>query len=271
MEYTNKNALKDINSLLKYFASVDKVFLFLDFDGTLVRIRKNPYDVKLSKKAVSALEKISKNPKILTGVVSGRKIIDLEIFLGDHLSKSFNLFGCHGSEIKFRNENIKIAPEALGSRESIKLIQGVIEKKFTGSDGFIFEKKENSFAVNYRNAKYSEKGKIEDLKNTFLELEKKYPIKLLDLKKVLEIVPCNINKGLAIKETMKKYNTILKTNSHVFICIGDDITDESLFMENINGINIKVGPNNSNGTYANFFLNNIKEVLIFLNKISYIN
>ncbi|MCL4384757.1 MAG: trehalose-phosphatase [Cyanobacteria bacterium] len=268
MEHTKRNILKDIDNLLKYLASFDKIFIFSDFDGTLVRFRKNPHDVRLSKKAFYVLENISKNLKIITGIVSGRKISELEFFLGNHFSENFNLFGCHGSEIKFKGANIKIATEALESRESIKLIQDIIEKKFINIDSFIFEEKEKSFAVNYRNTKYSEKKKIEDMKNTFLEFEKKYPVKLLDLKKVFEIVPYNINKSIAIKATMKKYYKMLKENNYIFLCIGDDITDENLFMENISGINIKVGSDNLDNTFAQFFLSNIKEVFIFLNKIS---
>jgi len=271
MKLTQRNVLKDIDSIKKYFGLFDKIFIFLDFDGTLVRFRKNPYDVKLSKKAFYVLEKISKNSKIINGIVSGRKISELEFFLGDHLSKSLNLFGCHGSEIKFKNMDIKIAEEAVESIESIKFIQNIIEKEFINTHGFIFEKKENSFAVNYRNAFNSEKKKIEYLKGVFLEFEKKYPVKLLDLKKVFEIVPRNINKSFAIKATAKKYYNILKENSCIFLCIGDDTTDENLFMENLDGVNIKVGVVSPNGTNANFILNNIKEVIIFLNKISCIS
>jgi len=271
MKLACRNALENINSLIEYLGSFDKFFIFSDFDGTLVRFKKNPYEVRLSKKAFYVLQKISKNSKIITGIVSGRKISDLEFFLGNHLSKHFDLFGCHGSEIKFKNMDIEIVAESLESIESIKLIQDIIEKKFINTPGFIFEKKENSFAVNYRNALNSEKKKIEDLKDAFLEFEKKYPVKLLDLKKVFEIVPRNINKSFAIKATVKKYYKTLKEDSYIFLCIGDDITDENLFIENINGINVKVGADSLNGTNANFFLNNINEVIIFLNKISCIN
>ncbi|MCE5329527.1 trehalose-phosphatase [bacterium] len=265
------NALNYIDSLIEYLDLFDKIFIFSDFDGTLVRFKKNPCEVRLSKKAFYALEKISKNSKIITAIVSGRKISELEFFLGNNLLKNLNLFGCHGSEIKFKNMDIEIAAEALESNKSIKSIQDIIEKKFINTSGIIFEKKENSFAVNYRNILNSEKKKIEDLKDAFLEFEKKYPVRFLDLKKVFEIVPHNINKSFAIKATVKKYCKTLKENSYVILCIGDDITDENLFMGNVNGINIKVGVASLSNTNANFFLNNINEVIMFLNKISYIN
>jgi trehalose-phosphatase len=218
--------------------------------------------------AFSILEKISINPKIITGIVSGRKISELEFFMGNYLSENFNLFGCHGSEYKFKNSDIETAAEALDSIKSIKLIQEVIEKKFLNIRSFIFEKKGKSFAVNFRNAKSSQEKQIEDMKNIFLELEEKYPVKFLALKKVFEIVPDSINKSYAIKATVKKYYKMLEQNSHVFICIGDDTTDENLFIENKDGINIKVGSDNPDTTKASYFLNNRSEVLAFLKKVS---
>jgi trehalose 6-phosphate synthase/phosphatase len=268
MERAFRNALKESDKLLKYCGTLDKIFIFSDFDGTLVGFRKNPNEVRLSKKAFSILEKISINPKIITGIVSGRKISELEFFMGKYLSENFNLFGCHGSEYKFKNANTETAAEALEPIKSIKLIQETIEKKFPGEGNFIFEKKGKSFAVNYRNTKSSEDAQIEDMKNIFLEFEKKYPVKFLDLKKVFEVVPYSINKSYAIKATVKKYYKIMKYNSHIFICMGDDTTDENLFIENFDGINIKVGSDNPDDTKANYFLNNISEVLAFLKEIS---
>jgi trehalose-phosphatase len=271
MEYGERNALKDVDTLLKKLTSYNKIFIFLDFDGTLVGLRKYPENVRLSKRASYALKKIFKNLKIITGIVSGRKIKELEFFLGNDLSQNFNLFGCHGSEIKFKNTRVKIASEALRSIKSIKLIQDIIEKKFINISSLIFEKKEKSFAVNYGNAKYSEKKQIEEMKNLFQGFEKKYPVKLLELKKVFEIVPDGITKGLAIKTTIKRYRKMLKENNYIFLCIGDDITDENLFMENKEGINIKVGCSKNTHTNAHYFLKNINEVLILLKKISYID
>ena len=268
MEFTDRNALKDIGNLLKYIASFDRIFIFSDFDGTLARFRKNPRNVKLSRKASCTLEKILKNLKIITGIVSGRKISELEFFLGSHLSENFNLFGCHGSEIKFKNKNIKIAAEVMESMEIIRLIQENIEKNFKNESSFIFEKKESSFAVNYRNTGYMKKNKIDEMKNSFLEFEKIFPVKFLDLKKVFEIVPSNINKSTAIKETIKEYGSILEECSYIFLCLGDDTTDENLFIENKNGVNIKVGIDNLDTTHAQYFLSSIKEVFSFLSKIA---
>jgi len=260
--------LEQFDSVLKYISSFERILLFSDFDGTLARIRKDPKSVKLSKKGQHILNKIIGNKKIIAGIVSGRKIVELEAFLGTQISGNINLFGCHGSEIKFKGSDIFVAEEAQKAKKSFEPIMNFIINKYDKIRGLVFEKKENSFAVNYRNIKYSDKDKITVIKNDFNEITDRYPVRLLDLKKVLEIVPLDVDKSLAIKATMVKYGKILKPYTQLKICIGDDITDENLFLKNNDGINVKISPVNNQDTHARFFLKNLSENYIFLNKIS---
>lgn len=267
-QYIVIDLLKELDNVLNHISSFNKILLFSDFDGTLVAIKKNPKNVKLSKKAEYILNKIIKNEKIIAGIVSGRKISELEFFLGSHIYENINLFGCHGSEMKFKGSKIHVAEQAEKAKKNLAPIMNFIVSKYNEISGLVFEKKENSFAVNYRNIKYSDKNKIDDMKNDFLEMISKYPARLLDLKKVLEIVPLDVDKSLAIKATMDEYNKIVKSCNHVKLCIGDDITDENLFRENSDGINVKITSPDNQVTSAGYFLNNISENYIFLNKIS---
>jgi len=263
-----ENILNNINNVLEYISSFDKVFLFSDFDGTLVRIRKNPRDVRLSKKAAYILNKIIRKEKIITGIVSGRKVSELELFLGGKIAGNVNLFGCHGAEIKFKDSDILIAQEALKAREGLKLIHDFMVKKYGDLKGIIFEEKENSFALNYRNISRMDRNVLNNIKKDMISFENKYPVRLLNLKKVFEIVPLDVDKSIAIKATMQKYKKLLEKNTHIKLCIGDDVTDEYLFKENKDGINIKIDPLHNKDTNAQFFLSNMKETFIFLNRIS---
>lgn len=260
--------LKELDRVVKHISSFDTILLFSDFDGTLAAIRRDPKNVRLSKKGKTVLNKIFTNEKIITGIVSGRKISELESFLGRDLSENVNLFGCHGSEMKFAGSEICIAKEAEKANKILAPITDFIMDKYSKISGIVFEQKENSFAVNYRNIKYSDKKKIDDMKKDFMEITNRYTARLLDLKKVLEVVPAEVDKSLAIKETLNKYKRLLESCNHLKICIGDDITDENLFCSNIEGINIKITSDNRSDTCAEFFLNNISENYFFLEKIS---
>ncbi len=260
--------LKELDNVLDHIKSFDKILIFSDFDGTLVSIKRNPENVRLSKKGISILNKILKNKKIITGIVSGRKISELQSFLGNDISENVNLFGCHGSEIRFKGSVTKIAREAEKAKENIIPIINFIMDKYNKIRGVVFEQKENSFAVNYRNIRDSDIEKINEMKIDFLKMTNRYSARLLNLKKVLEVVPDDVDKSLAIKATMNEYGKILKSCNHLKLCIGDDITDENLFIENNEGINVKIAPDKTSSTRAGFFLNNISEYYVFLKKIS---
>jgi trehalose-phosphatase len=56
------------------------VILFLDYDGTLVSIKKTPMEAKAPKRAIDLLNHIADNENIAITIVSGRKIDDYYIF-----------------------------------------------------------------------------------------------------------------------------------------------------------------------------------------------
>ncbi|MCG2790130.1 MAG: HAD hydrolase family protein, partial [Actinomycetia bacterium] len=91
--------------------------------------------------------------------------------------------------------------------------------------------------------------------------EKNNPIKVMMMKKVIEIIPTNIDKGQVIKVITKREGC---TENSLIVCIGDDLTDEYLFKENMKGINIKVAKKIKNKTSASYFLKNTTEVFNFL-------
>jgi len=84
------------------------------------------------------------------------------------------------------------------------------------------------------------------------------------MKKVIEIIPTNIDKGQVIKVIKKREEY---TENSLIACIGDDLTDEYLFKENLNGINIRVTKKIKNKTFASYFLKNTTEVFNFLSII----
>lgn len=81
------------------------------------------------------------------------------------------------------------------------------------------------------------------------------------MKKVIEVKPEGTNKGNAVCTVNRKYK---KNIPSLNICLGDDVTDEYLFKSNISGINIKVGKVVHQGSKAEYYLKNIKEVHHFL-------
>ena len=90
-------------------------------------------------------------------------------------------------------------------------------------------------------------------------------LKLLKGNKVLELVPKNSNKGIAINFFMNKQPFLNK----IPVFIGDDVTDEYGFnsVNNLGGYSIKVGYQSN--TLANFFIKDTTSVPKFLNFVSF--
>jgi len=75
-----------------------KVFLFLDYDGTLVSFKPRPEQAKPSKKLLKLLKKLCAKKNFVVSVVSGRTMKELKGFLP---IKNLVFASNHGTEISF--------------------------------------------------------------------------------------------------------------------------------------------------------------------------
>ena len=82
---------------------------------------------------------------------------------------------------------------------------------------------------------------------------------MYDGNKTIEITSSAMHKGHAVNE-------ILKNNYEFIFCAGDDVSDEYMF-KNLprNSISVMIGKNSN---YSDYYLNNPKEILNLLQKIT---
>ncbi len=98
--------LEDVSNQLK---NASCVLLFLDYDGTVVPICKEPSLALLSKEKKSVIRTLSRIPWLFAGIISGRPLKEVRKLLGDE--KLFYA-GNHGFEILFR-EKVWVHPELM--------------------------------------------------------------------------------------------------------------------------------------------------------------
>ncbi|MFZ3106787.1 MAG: trehalose-phosphatase, partial [Candidatus Hydromicrobium sp.] len=107
MEKRNSFLFEDnllLDELKKRIEYSGKIFLFLDYDGTLARIRKNPLSASLSKNKIMLLKKISNNKKIVLTIISGRTIENLILVSEINFLEKINIAGTHGSQLLIKNK-----------------------------------------------------------------------------------------------------------------------------------------------------------------------
>jgi trehalose 6-phosphate phosphatase len=238
-------ALREIADRLR---AADTRVLLLDLDGTLVRIRKRPEDVRVSQNTKRLLARLAALPGTTVAILSGRTVQSLKklIDLGE-----VRYFGLHGAE-----EGGKAARVSGEQRKALRQAKRSARQTLTEFSGIKVEDKGLGFTVHYREA---EPAAIRDAGQALhtIMAPLRHALHVLDGKKVWEILPLQIpGKGQTMKRVMAN------CPAAALAYIGDDEPDELAFAALDGHVTIRVGENKN--THARFFLRNSSEVLRFL-------
>lgn len=255
MKYLFKS-LNNIKPLLKD----RRLFVFLDYDGTIAPIRPKPRLAVISKRAKNILRKLSQTPQCKLAVISGRSLKDVSRMVG---LNNIIYGGNHGLELKGPQVRFK-SPVSKKHGDIIKKISRDLHNKLRSIKGVLIENKGLSLSVHYR--RVSDKN-IPLVKTIFCEATAfnlwRNEIRVRMGKMVLEVCPpVNWDKGKAVLWLLRNMSSSKNTPAFP-IYIGDDMTDEDAFgiLKNA-GLTIFVGrPQKTN---AQYYVNDIDEVIDFL-------
>lgn len=204
---------------------------FFDIDGTLTEIRARPDEVTLQKEVKLALQLLCENGQALA-LISGRTFPEI-----DKLTSPLMLPGAaiHGALI--RHHEGRMESTSSQNHSVISQVREYLKIAITDYPDLYVENKDIAFALHYRKVP----ALAEVAKRIATEIVNSYPDYFLvqQGKCVCELNPCNVSKGLAVKKIM---DTAIFRNK-IPIYVGDDVTDESAFLEvnRMKGLSIKVG------------------------------
>ena len=208
--------------------------LFLDYDGTLAEIKKNPSDALPNEPIKVLFELLSQNKKPDFYLISGRKRDDLDEWFARY---EFNMIAEHGYYFK---ESGKAEWEVFDLQADLSWKPQIIDvfQLYTGmTPGSFVEEKTSSVVWHYRSSD-PEFGqwKANQLVAELYEMLSNLPVVIHHGKKIVEISSIHINKGAVLEYFVQEmdYDAVL--------CAGDDETDESMFrLANERLITVKVG------------------------------
>ncbi len=235
---------------------IRKIALFLDFDGTLVPIKKEPDLCYLTDDVKRELKALLCFPSIRIIILTGRSLSDIKRRVG---IKNIYYGGNHGVDICGPDIRF-IHPDAERARGILRRIKRQLNTKFRDIDGVFIEDKKYSLTLHYRAAGREKVSSILSLfYKTTGELIKEYGLDIIKGKSVLEIFPSTSwNKGRAALWLLSKLN-----GEFFPIYIGDDITDEGAFSAlRDRGITVCVG--RSKQTFADYYIKSQREIVKFL-------
>jgi len=259
-----KSLFLNLKHIVSSLPKTGRIFLFLDYDGTLSPIVRNPNKAILPSKTRQILSKLVNNKRVVVSVVSGRMLSQVKALVG---LKGIYYAGCHGLEID-RVGKSYLLPHLAKIKEQVSDIIGKLEIELKSIAGWEIEDKGIIFALHYRRVKNHD---IEKLKYAFYSIVRGYlsegDIVAARGKKVFEVRPAlNWDKGRYCLYLMNKLKG--KREKIVPVYIGDDVTDETAFkVLKEKGITVFVKGERKT-SLAEYYLSSTNEVVKFLGQLN---
>ena len=247
----------------KIISKSNSIFLFLDYDGTLVPFKDRPTDVTTSKSIKKIIRQLIRNPKVTVTIVTGRTLRDIKRLLK---IQGLSYIALHGLHIESSSGFQFSWHKANQARLLIKKIKEDVQLKLRKENGAFLEDKELTLVLHYR---LVSTDKIKSIQETFKRsvnrIDKKKILEIINGAKVIEARPKGWNKGKAVEQFLLKNSN--KKNI-LTIYIGDDITDEDAFQFIAKkGISIYVTNKSNRKTAAQYWVKNPDQVFLFLRSL----
>ncbi len=227
--------MREIGEALERIAAAARagrsIALFLDFDGTVSPIVKEPSAAKPAAKTLSLLRRLAPHAQII--IISGRELADVASRIP--LPGAWYA-GDHGFDMRIGGEAVS-ADVPPPMRQALARALKELEDALARAPGIVVERKRTTFSMHFRNA--TERNAKEALRIAQAVLApyiKEGTLASNVGKKVLEVRP-NIrwDKGEAALLMLQRIPEPFP------VAIGDDTTDEDMFRALREGVTVRIG------------------------------
>ena len=251
--------LSDVQRTIESRPADTAFVLLLDFDGTLAEFNADPDAPELTAERYELLVRISGQPNVSLGIVSGRRLDDLRsrTRLPDHVYHA----GLHGIEIEV-NGRRSTHPDLEAATARLDGLAVTLQRLMSEFPGAYVEDKGASVAVHTRRLPWDAHEKVfaraDVLAVPWIANDH---VRRLEGNAVVEYLPAiNGHKGDAMNWIVADVETKLQRRAWVAY-IGDDVTDEDAFRAITSGIGVLVGLRPTSATHK---LDGISDVDRFL-------
>jgi trehalose 6-phosphate phosphatase len=232
-----KLKFKDRQKYLQQIRAADKLYLFLDYDGTLAEFAPTPDDIHPDLELIDLLGQFVRHPQIHTAIISGRRLSHIRKLIP---VSGLLLAGTYGIEMITPSGERVERVDFQSVRPYLENIKPQWKELIRPFPEFYLEDKGWSLALH---AKQVDRDRAEKTLQQARErvIRAELPTNLFQLlggDKFLEIAPIEANKGLTIDYLLARH----PHKASLAVYIGDDDKDEEAFkviIEN-GGIAIKV-------------------------------
>ncbi|RMF24444.1 MAG: bifunctional alpha,alpha-trehalose-phosphate synthase (UDP-forming)/trehalose-phosphatase [Deltaproteobacteria bacterium] len=215
----------DADELCRRAREARNVFLFIDYDGTLVPIVDKPELAVPPEAVCDLIREMAAVPNFRAAIVSGRD----RAFLERYLPKEIALVAEHGACIRRAGEDecVHLVDQAAYQelRENVLGVMLDFERRIPGSK---IEEKEFGIVWHYRMADpiFAQQQALV-LADTLGGLLQHTPLGVLISKKAVEVRHVGVNKGEGVRALLEEEG--FDPSQDLLITAGDDRTDEDMF------------------------------------------
>ena len=223
----------------------DETSLFLDFDGTLVRLVERPDAVVVDPVLIALLQRLASRLSGRLALLSGRSIAQLDAMLG---GMDIAMAGSHGGEIR----RCGMAAVSVPRPQTLAIVETEIVDAFRDMKGVIVEVKTLGVAVHYR----LDPPAAPAVHDIAARLGARHGLDVQTGKMIVELRTTGHDKGTALAAMMQDPPFA----GHKPIFLGDDVTDEDGFVAcaGLGGAGILVGPDRQSA--ARYRLDDVADV-----------
>jgi trehalose-phosphatase len=251
--------------LTEWASQARPLWLFLDYDGTLVDFAPTPDQLEPNEAVINLLGRLSRSPNLCLTVISGRRLRDIQTLLP---VPGIFLCGAYGIEFQTPSGESVQRVDYREIRPSLDVVKPQWEAIIAKRKGFFLEDKGWTLALHARFADDTEAQVVlaearEALDHEFLADR----FHILGGHKFLEIAPLSANKKETVLYLLREY----PLPGARLLYLGDDDKDEEAFeaIHDHQGVAVKVvqASQSSSATEADYLLKSPQAAVHWLEKL----
>lgn len=210
------------DALARALSENKRVALFLDYDGTLREIERDPQAAGPTPAVEALLRKLQDRANVDVTLISGRQQADLEKWFGAY---PFNLIAEHGASVRRHDQKEWEQLDRTVSYAWKAELLPILHLYQDATPGSFVEEKRTSLVWHYRQADPQfGSWKARELAEELVALTANEPIQVRRGRKIVEVTAAEVNKGAAVARLLEQ-----DQDHGLALCAGDDQTDESMF------------------------------------------
>jgi trehalose 6-phosphate phosphatase len=204
-------------------AAAERLWLFLDYDGTLADFAPTPEHVTPNPEVVELLTRLAAHPRLRVAVISGRRLSHVRSLLP---VPGILLAGTYGIELLTWQGELVNRAAYPAIRPALDALRPGWEAFIAGRRGFYLEDKGWALALH---ARFADENEAEEVLAAAQEAASAMtpcgPLRLLGGHKFLEIAPAEAHKGDSVAYLLDHY----PWPGALSLYLGDDDKDEEAF------------------------------------------